>query len=286
MNKQKASVPNETFIFSLINSRFTDQLARGIIPWHTTWKEPPKDLFGAPFSGINLWLLVNTQYSRNIFLSKTQITSFNVTVKKKEQGHIVFASSERRGKKSFTYDRVYNIDQLEGIQDWWIPPLTKNHNIRQRCREIVEKMANPPQIIDYGSSVFYSVKNDSIYLPLDPFFENDQQVYSALFYALVQSTGHSKRLHRETCEHRNLLDPKLYSCEELIAEMGSTILCSYVGIEPWYVTKHHADAEGWLQKMQKDITLVTIAAMRAGEAVDYILNLTGPKYLIERDYIL
>jgi antirestriction protein ArdC len=284
MNSRNVSAPKD--IYSTINSHFTDQLARGKIPWHTTWKERPVDIFGAPFSGINLWLLVNNHYSRNIFLSKTQMTSFKVRVKKKEQGHIVFASSERRDKQSVSLDKVYNIDQLHGIQDWWLSHPMKEHNIRQRCSDIVEKMPNPPTIMDYGSSLFYSVKNDTIYLPLDPYFENNRQVYSALFYALIQSTGHPIRLHRETCEHRNLLDPKLYSCEELLAEMGCSILCSYAGIEPWYVTKHHANAEGWLQKMQKDITLVTIAAMRADEAVEYILNLSGPKYLIERDYIL
>jgi antirestriction protein ArdC len=285
MGKLKISSQEDSYRF--INSRFTEQLARGSIPWHTTWKERPMDIFGGPYCGINLWLLLNTHYSRNIFLSKAQITSFKLAVKKKEQGHSVLAGIERRGKQSITLRKVYNMDQLQGFKEWWISPLKEhNSNIRQRCNEIVEKMPSSPQIIKYGSSVFYSVKDDTIYMPREGFFKNDQQIYSALFYALVQSTGHSKRLNRETCKPRSRSKQKLFSREELIAEMGCTLLCSCAGIDPWYVTKYHTNAKGWFRKMQRDIALVTIAAFYADQAVDYIFNVSGPKYQIARDYIL
>lgn len=123
MSKSKIT---EGEIYSLINAHFTEQLARGNIPWHTFWKEHPKDIFGGPYSGINLWLLVHKQYPRNIFLSKTQLTSFKLTVRKREQGHSVLSLNERRGRRSVTLRKVYNIDQLQGLHERLLPHRWKN----------------------------------------------------------------------------------------------------------------------------------------------------------------
>ncbi len=272
MNDKKVSAPKD--IFSAINSHFTEQLARGIIPWHTFFKELPKDLDGQPFCGINIWLLANSNYSRNVYLSKPHMTMHKAMIKKGERGHIVVASKEEKEKRSVRFEKVYNVDQVYDITEEMLPPLEKEKRVVKRCADIYNKMPKHPNDIEYGSPLFYSVNKDTIYLPQYKTFESDGQYYSAFFCALVQSTGHPKRLNRETCEHRNPDDPKLYSCEELIAEMGCSLLCSYAGIQPWYLTTHHAGAQGWLQKMLNDPTLVSMAAMRADEAVDYILNVS------------
>jgi antirestriction protein ArdC len=271
MNNKKVSAPAD--IYSAINSHFIDQLALGIKPWHAFFKELPKDIDGQPFCGINIWLLANSCYSRNVFLSKPQMTRHKAIVKKGERGHIVVTSKEEKGKRSVKLEKVYNVDQVLDITEEMLPPLEKEQRVIKRCADIYNNMPKHPNDIEYASSVYYSVNKDTIYLPLYATFEDDRKYYSAFFYALVQSTGHRYRLNRETCEHRNPDDPKLYSCEELIAEMGCSLLCSYAGIKPWYLTKHHAEAQGWLQKMLNDPILVSMAAMRADEAVEYILNI-------------
>jgi antirestriction protein ArdC len=99
-----------------------------------------------------------------------------------------------------------------------------------RCR-IIAKMSNAPAIKSAGSKAFYSSITNCIYYKL----HNDaaaEPVHSAkeygatLLYELARSTGHAKRLARESVTEATAFGSAVYSKEELIADMGAAYLCA------------------------------------------------------------
>ena len=68
-------------------------------------------------------------------------------------------------------------------------------------------------------------------MPSRTAFESQAEYYSTLFHELTHSTGHAKRLAREGFDRPQMFGSESYSREELIAEMGSAMLCGVAGIE-------------------------------------------------------
>jgi antirestriction protein ArdC len=61
-----------------------------------------------------------------------------------------------------------------------------------------------------------------------------------------------------------------YSKEELVAEMGSTMLCGVAGIEQSTVANSAAYLKTWIARLKGDSRLVVSAASAAQKAADYI----------------
>ena len=61
-----------------------------------------------------------------------------------------------------------------------------------------------------------------------------------------------------------------YSREELIAEMGSAMLCGAAGIEQATIGNSAAYLRGWISRLKADSRLIIAAARSAQEAADYI----------------
>lgn len=250
---------------------FVQRLAVGEIPWQTFWKEHPVDGCGRPFEGINVWLLVMLGYARNIFFTQEQLIALNAWPKKGQAGHTVVASRIKEGQRMIEYCQVFNIDQVHGIQKNNFPPDQDQSNPIKLCGELLLKMPQLPMILDVDTSVAYSAQQDIVYMPAQQSFRNFRCYFSGLFYALIHATGHPKRLNRDSFSQRTTDAPQRHSLEGLIAEMGCALLCSYVGIEPWYLVTHHPGAECWLGQVKNDMNLIPFAAMYADEAVEYIL---------------
>jgi antirestriction protein ArdC len=63
-----------------------------------------------------------------------------------------------------------------------------------------------------------------------------------------------------------------YSKEELVAEMGSAMLCGFAGISAPVIENQAAYIQGWLSKLRKDNKLIVHAASAGQKAADYILG--------------
>jgi antirestriction protein ArdC len=66
------------------------------------------------------------------------------------------------------------------------------------------------------------------------------------------------------------LGSESYSREELIAEMGSAMLCGVAGIEQSTVANSAAYLKAWIARLKSDSKLVVSAASAAQKAADYI----------------
>ncbi|MGO9602607.1 MAG: zincin-like metallopeptidase domain-containing protein [Candidatus Binataceae bacterium] len=88
----------------------------------------------------------------------------------------------------------------------------------------------------------------------------------------THSTGHQKRLARESIMEAAPFGSAVYSKEELCAEMGAAYLCAEAGISTAVIDNQAAYVAGWLKKLHDDRKLVVHAAAQAQHAADYILN--------------
>jgi antirestriction protein ArdC len=116
----------------------------------------------------------------------------------------------------------------------------------------------------------YIPARDVVTMPSRTAFESQAEYYSTLFHELTHSTGHAKRLDREGFRSPQKFGSESYSREELIAEMGSAMLCGVAGIEQTTLANSAAYLKSWIARLKSDSKLVISAASAAQKAADYI----------------
>jgi antirestriction protein ArdC len=130
-------------------------------------------------------------------------------------------------------------------------------------------MPNPPAF-EQDSRAAYVPSKDTVTMPSRAAFDSQAEYYSTLFHELTHSTGHPKRLAREGIEKIQPFGSEDYSKEELVAEMGSAMLCGAAGIEKATISNSAAYLRSWTNRLKADSRLVVSAARAAQEAADYI----------------
>src|SRR5690606_3852836 len=113
---------------------------------------------------------------------------------------------------------------------------------------------------------------DRVNVPPMKEFENVNEFYSVLFHEMIHSTGHKNRLNRKGVTEEIKFGSKTYSEEELIAEIGASILCSHTGIIHETIDNSAAYINHWLGVLREDNRFIFKVAQQAQKAVDYILG--------------
>lgn len=101
-------------------------------------------------------------------------------------------------------------------------------------------------------------------------FLSSEGYYATLFHELSHATGHASRVGREGITETNSFGSADYSREELIAEMGSAMLCGATGIAPATLENSAAYLRSWISVLKVDSKLLVTAASQAQKAADYI----------------
>ena len=173
---------------------------------------------------------------------------------------------EERRSAFLRYYTVFNLEQTEGLKALLrLPPAFPIES----AEEIVQGMPNPPAF-EQDSRAAYIPARDTVAMPSRTAFETQADYYSTLFHDLTHSTGHPKRLGREGIEKIQPFGSEDYSKEELVAEMGSAMLCGIAGIEQTTISNSAAYLHSWIKRLKADSRLVISAARAAQEAADYI----------------
>lgn len=124
----------------------------------------------------------------------------------------------------------------------------------------------------FKNRAYYSPALDEVVVPELCQFRNKAEYYSALFHELTHSTGASSRLDR--FKGASKFGSGVYSKEELIAEIGASLLCAHCGIDNSEAADNSvAYLRSWLKALRDDVTLIVSAAAKAQKAADFILGL-------------
>jgi antirestriction protein ArdC len=105
-------------------------------------------------------------------------------------------------------------------------------------------------------------------------FKSEESYYATLFHELSHSTGHKKRLNRDTVTDGAMFGSHSYSKEELVAEFSSSFLCGVAGIDKEELTKNTAAyIESWSRKLKANPKWLVSACGQAAKAANFILDI-------------
>ncbi len=143
-----------------------------------------------------------------------------------------------------------------------------------KCGECGGKAHKPARIEeDSNPQAYYRPSADSIHMPnLDTFRPTEHSTategyYGTLLHELTHWTGAEKRLDRKKGKR---FGDQAYAFEELVAELGSAMLCQYLGISVTPRADHAKYLNIWIQKCKEDHRAIITAASLAAKALGYL----------------
>ena len=274
------SIPHQS-VYEIITGQILAELEKGVVPWRKPWRTlPPANLVSKnPYRGINTFLLALAGYGSQYWVTYRQAQALGGNIRRGEHGtKIVFwkfdkyetetvdGETENRTSAFLRYYTVFNLELTEGLKALLVfPPATPIES----AEAIVSGMPDPPAY-QQGFLACYSPSNDTVTMPSPTAFHLRAEYYSTLFHELMHSTGHAKRLAREGLDRPQQFGSDSYSREELVAEMGSAMLCGVAGIEQTTLANSAAYLNSWIARLKSDSRLLISAASAAQKAADYI----------------
>jgi antirestriction protein ArdC len=286
-------------LYQTVTDQICALLAAGTCPWKSPYlmrqAGPPMNfLTRKAYRGINVFLLSACRSPSPYFLTFLQAKELGGHVRKGESGFLVVkygtynkettdntgetTEEQRRYLKGYT---VFNACQIEGIEFPDAPEAATwtEDEACQRAASLITAMPNPPTIRENASRIpCYNKALDLVKMPDRGAFATATGFFSTLLHELAHSTGHEKRLARKTLTENLGIDTmgearKIYSQEELVAEMACAFLCAHVGLGE-ELENSAAYLSSWLKVLQakEHKTWIVKAASEAQKAADYILN--------------
>lgn len=252
---------------------------------------------GKPYGGINFILLALEAFSKGYqsdkWLTFNRMTSLGGKLRGKQSttpilkyNNWVYTYTEKnekgeeveRQRQSFflAYDNVFNLDQIEGIEDVDVAelqPLEGDYDVIAAAEAVVEGYGDKPPITHNGGDLaFYLPALDSIHMPAREKFNSVETYYSVLFHEMIHSTGHSSRLNREIGSTPVHSGGEVYGREELVAELGGMFLSSRSGVNA-SVENSTAYIQHWINAIEADPDILIYAAKHGEAAANYILGI-------------
>lgn len=268
-------------VYEIVTKKVIEKLEKGVIPWRKPWVNGLAVSWESqkPYRGVNAFLLEPGEYA-----TFKQIKEAGGKVKKGEKSHLVVfwkwieKENDKTGETEkfplLRYYKVFEINtQCEGLESKRvrIDETEINHDVVAACESLIDGYVNKPEIYFVSGEASYNKVLDKVKCPPLKDFTSLSEFYSTLFHELVHSTGHESRLNRKELTASALFGDENYSKEELIAEMGSAMLCAIAGVDTEDSFKNSAAyIQSWLKALRNDSTLVVRAASQAQKAVDYI----------------
>lgn len=277
-------------------------LSNGTAPWAKPWAAydggsslPYNVVSRKAYRGLNVLILGMTPYTDPRWGTFAQWQTKGGTVRKGQKCTYVtfwkFLEVEKRGAAGNilpgqsdtipivkTYS-IFNAEQIEGIA-----PLTPPADFDPAAAIVAADAEGERIASEYltretiplshvGGGAWYMPSGDRVNVPPIGSFIGTSEYYSTLFHECVHSTGHESRLKRPGVGDKSAFGSDKYAAEELVAEMGASILLATAGLAQPAVTDNSiAYLANWAEKIRADRGILLKAASASSKAVDLILN--------------
>ena len=268
-------------IYETITNKIIEKLEKGTVPWKKPFQDgdgtPVNWVTQKPYRGINTFLLDGGEYA-----TYKQIKDNGGTVLKGEKGNqIVFwklmdiEDKETQEDKKIPLLKTYTVFKI-GVQTKGIEPKRKmvehEHQSIEQAEEIYKNYMNGPDFTFKNDGAYYKPALDVVNVPPMKSFADVNAYYSTLYHEMVHSTGHKTRLDRAGVVKFNGFGTEQYSKEELVAELGASMLCGVAQIDNTILDNSASYIKSWLKALKDDQTLIISASQLAQKASDHILN--------------
>lgn len=273
-------------VAEIVTNKIIAQLESGTVPWQKPWANYLQSNYGSKraYTGFNQFLLQSEArekgYTSPYWATFAQISKDGGHIKKDSKStQVVFwkvqeyekesESGESETKQSLfmRFYNVFNLDQVDGIEK--PEPVERKIESGQAVANTYLTRENISLEIG-GNTACYIPSRDTICMPTDAQFIDSSKKYATLFHEMVHSTGHEKRLNRKEKTATQNFGSEEYSKEELVAELGASMLCYQTGIEPEY-DQSSAYIASWLKALKNDRNLLISASSKADKAVQFIM---------------
>jgi antirestriction protein ArdC len=274
-----------------ITDSIITQLENGVAPWVKPWSNvdtsaPHNPASGTYYRGANFfWLTMLSSAgvygSSNIWMTYAQAQKMGAQVTSRAKGkgvQVIFykpltiqgalnpETMQHDSKvipmlKTYT---VFNADFIDGLPVDDIEPVPVNEF--QSLEECERFIASTGATIKHGgNNAFYAPDSDFIQLPEKTAFNTNADYYSTVLHELSHWTGHKSRLDRDFSKSKRFGD-NAYAFEELVAELGSAMLCAHLRIDG---KLQHANYLGsWLKVLKADSKAILKASAEAQKILD------------------
>jgi antirestriction protein ArdC len=279
-------------VYQLVTDKIIGMLETAVVPWRRQWSSAglPRNLVTKkPYRGINVFLFSASKSVSPLWLTLKQANELGGSVRNGEQSTVIvfWKIDEKEGEERepgdeetqrrflLRYYRVFNAEQCDlpqGVIDKLPKIETHEHDPIDAVELIIANMPQRPDLQHAGSKAFYNSLTDRVTMPARELFTSAEEYYATLLHELCHSSGHPKRLARETITEAAPFGSATYSKEELCAEMGSAFLCAEAGISAPVIENQAAYVSGWLERLHDDHKLLVYAAAQAQRAADFILG--------------
>lgn len=276
-------------VYEIVTNRILEDLKKGTVPWQKPWfggNGAVSHINGKSYSLLNQFLLGCS----GEWLTYQQAIKEGGKVKKGEKGSIVvfwkfiekkLDETDDNGVQKvqripfLKYITVFEVGQCEGIKPKYSLKVENNIEADAKAEELYANYTEREGIITHkdGTQAFYRPKDDSITIPPIESFVNVAEYYSTLFHEAVHSTGALNRLCRDGVTSSHFFGDETYSKEELIAEIGASMLNNITGLNTESSDRNSvAYIKHWMEELEKDKRLIVSASSKAEKAVKLILG--------------
>ena len=292
---------NRDFVYKMVTERVIEMIDKGQIPWQKPWHFEGNGVAGEElainyvtrraYSLINQWLLMEP----GEYLTFKQIQSLGGSVKKGAKSRFVVFFTQvpytRKNEKTgedevktyplLKYYNVFHIKDTEGIESKIEAVKVKGEVELPMCDEADNAISlyveSQPGFSFHNdkpsASAFYSPVEDKVVVPMRKQFDDMAEYYSTAFHELTHSTMTEGRCNRIKRGEHSWFGSKAYSREELVAEMGSAMLCSNFNFNAEKAFRNSIGyLQSWVKNLREDPKAIVTAAGKAEKAVRYILG--------------
>ncbi len=302
---------NET-ITKIMIERIEKRRAEGhnVAPWRMTWDPSlgmPRNLVsGHAYRGVNVFMTLFQGYATPFWITRNQVKKLGGKIKKLTDGTMTtlrdgtevpanepytpilfwkFPTKEEaeEGRRAFCrFYQVWNVEQVNGInlkvEEAFAGISTEPKEPIEEAEALVAGYVGAPEIRHGDARAYYTPSADRVSMPDITAFEDSEAYYRVLFHELTHSTGHRTRLEREGVANHAKFADHAYSEEELIAEMGASMLAGFAGIGSEEADENSAAyLDHWLKKLKADPNILVHAGGAAQKAIDHIRNIKWEK---------
>lgn len=176
---------------------------------------------------------------------------------------------------------VFNVEQIEwnGFDYTKLlrgdEPLPLDIDLKKKKEEdiinfFLEDYPNPPTVqhgLTKSGACYYTPTYDTVNVAPIECFRSEEAFISTLAHELVHSTGYETRLNRL---EGGTFGSEKYSKEELVAELGASMICSMVGIKERVFDNQVAYLKSWLHALKDNPTWLFSAFSKATKALEYM----------------
>lgn len=286
-------------VYTRITERIVADLEKGVRPWVQPWNTSnitgritrPLRHNGEPYTGINVLLLwseaLSGGFTAPIWMTVRQANALGAHVRKGERGAtVVYASRFTRTETDAAGDEVerdipflktysvFNVEQIEGLPDHYFQRSAPIVDSIRRIEHADRFFANTGAVIRYGGALaYYAPSGDFIQMPAFESFRDAASYVAVLAHESVHWTAHPDRVGRDLSRYAK--DRSDRAREELIAEIGSCLVCADLGIVPELEPRpdHASYLASWLKVLADDKRAIFQAAAHAQRAVAFLHGL-------------